>query len=132
MKVMLPKSLAEPLTISWFVSHDTMRQTIKQAVLDTFNDFQAMGGTPAELLLRILQSVAERHGATSVQTEYRKIIHRSNAGSALEHVGYRYYLYFKIPGRTGRTGFNVQTIDGWFRWKAHLRDRKYRTYVDYA
>ncbi len=108
MKIRLPKTLAEPWTIPWFlpvVHGEDLVESIRDAVRDFFLRMDKMGHTPkatrsnfrmtVEDFLHILEHIAEVHGGIKVYGFMDKCMNNTNRPPL--HIGNAYYIYFQVP-----------------------------------
>jgi len=123
MNIVLPKTLAEPLTIPWFINHGTPAQNIKNAMFAYYTKLRSGLGITVDQLLRAMEREAIRHGAVMISAAYSKLLLAE--GNKRTLVGWQYRVYF----RTSRNGgLYVQIIDGWFPGKSYLANKKYKIY----
>jgi hypothetical protein len=125
MNIVLPKTLAEPLTIPWFVTREVTARNVKNAMLDYYMQMRLGLGITVEQLLIALECEAIRNGATMTSTAYSKLLHAQ--GNKLTHVGWQYRVYFKCD-MVDNGSLHVQIIDGWFDGNSYLANKKYRIY----
>ncbi len=109
MKIILPKTLAEPLTIPWLgiaiMTNPGMADIIKDAIRDYFITILGCDKEPISPLIKngksrltpggmlyMLQATAEQAGGLNVYGE----LERNMNGT--KHIGYSYYVFFTIPG----------------------------------
>jgi len=104
MKIILPKTLAEPLTIPWFITrlHDEgLVESIRDEIRRFFLSMEKVGHTPKAVrsdlrmtvkdFLHILEHVAKVHGGINVYSFIDKCM------DGTKHIGYAYYVYFQVP-----------------------------------
>lgn len=122
LKIVLPKTLAEPLTIPWAKSVDMkLAVRIKDDLDDMFQYMEKNGITPGRIrkapsfspneVAKTLRTIAKNGGATTAYTEVLK----SGFGFTTKnpiHIGYRYSVIFTIPG--GARAFRI-SFDSYFR-----------------
>ena len=99
MKITLPKSLSEPLTIPWFCTERTelaLVKRIEDAIYDAFAESQMHRKENMVItnLLDMLTRVAERNGAKKAIPHFS---HLWSDDAANKTVGYVYYIHFSVP-----------------------------------
>lgn len=102
MKIVLPKTLAEPLTIPWFNSDKSTSDLVEHIMYAIYEAFAASQVTRKEHmiihdLLDMLVRVAERNGALEAIPHYA---HIWSTDEKRKHIGYRYFIHFKVPNDT--------------------------------
>ena len=122
MNVVIPKTLAEPLTIPWF-TREAIDISIKRAIFEHYMKIRVGLGITVEQMLSAMEHEAIRNGATMTSTAYSKLMHSDRGNLTL--VGWQYRVYFSV---TGNDSLYVEVIDGWFPGKSYLANKKYRIY----
>jgi len=107
MKILLPKTLAEPLTIPWtkHPKNAVLIMHIKSELRDYFAYLERVGITPGKVrtgssisisaVSSALRHSAWNNGAQGVSSE---IWHLPNSANLTHLVGYQYYVQFTVPG----------------------------------
>lgn len=121
MKILLPKTIAEPLTIPWEkMFQDTEENAIVQRIKAMLREYmrylrehdwtpEANPGNPRfsqGSMLQCFRAIARRHGGLDVYSEYHKLHTRDN-----EFVGYAYWIYFRVK-KGGCRHSKLFTTDG--------------------
>ena len=99
MKIILPRTLAEPLTIPWFVRSNynakQFAQEIRNAIDDAYDALDARSTKSMLIvkLLSVLEGEARWKGAINVSSNF------SNLWSTDTYhvVGYTYRVFFEVP-----------------------------------
>lgn len=102
MKIVLPKTLAEPGTIPWFMrsTYNTKQfaQEIRNAIDEAYDRLMGHRRTPCgpELIVEILaffERVAKEEGGINVTSNYNHLW----STNAQYVIGYTYRVFFQVP-----------------------------------
>ena len=99
MKIILPKSLAEPLTIPWFVrsNYNTkhLAQEIRNAIDNAYDALERRSTKNMLIvkLLAILEGEARWKGAVNVSSTFNNLW----STDAQHVIGYTYRIFFQVP-----------------------------------
>ncbi len=124
MKIVLPKTLAEPWTIPWFMLSnvpDALSDAISLALREYFDTLDSGDHVPnpvkdpgfgtvrldPQTLLEALKALAQELGAKDVETAYDHLI------NGPKHIGYSYRVHFHVPNRRR---VQMWVINSWFHW----------------
>jgi hypothetical protein len=118
MKILLPKTLAEPLTIPWeriYQNENAMVRGIKAKLREYMHYLIDHDWTPAEnpgnprfsheSMLRHFRAIVRRMGGLDIYTEYHKI------NGSNDFIGTAYWIYFSVK-KGGRRHAKLFTTDG--------------------
>lgn len=119
MKIVLPRTLAEPLTIGWpKLMIDDLAIRIKKDLENYFHFMYEHGMLPEQVeaahqlssaaIARILKQTALNAGATTV---FADVLYLRDANKNVAMVGHRYEVNFTVPGV--KTLLRV-SLDSWF------------------
>ena len=108
MKIVLPKTLAEPLTISWkFISVDATEEDIQNALWELINDYETHKLMPrcpssTKSVRTMLEVTALGAGADKAGAGAYPMI------ECKKHVGYEYVVLFSIPGSKNLYNWSIK------------------------
>ncbi len=121
MKIVLPKSLAEPLTIPWTKrpKNADLIMHIKRELGDYFAYLEREGIAPEKVranktislaaMCSALRHSAWNNGALEVRSE---VWHLPSSTDLTSLVGYRYHVKFTVPGSDG---IHTVILDSYFK-----------------